>query len=165
MQLECSGRELAEASGLSAATVSRYHSGERKPESAAEREKLVSGIVRLAAMRGIPSLTETAVTEELGRFFSETSLDKEHLRSNLNSLLTTFSISSSDLACSTNYDASYLSRIRNGQRRPSNPDQFISTIASFVLRRCDGSTDRRILAELIGTGIDKTESTDFPLRQ
>ena len=157
VQLECSGRELAEASGLSAATVSRYRSGERKPESAAEREKLVSGIVRLAAMRGIPSLTETAVTEELGRFFSETSLDMEHLRSNLNSLLTTLSISSSDLSRSTNYDASYLSRIRNGQRRPSNPDQFISTIASFVLRRCDGSTDRRILAELIGAGMEEQE--------
>ena len=97
------------------------------------------------------------MTEKLGRFFSETSLDMEHLRSNLNSLLTTFSISSSDLARSTNYDASYLSRIRNGQRRPSNPDQFISTIASFVLRRCDGSTDRRILAELIGAGMEEQE--------
>ena len=30
-RLGCSGRELAEASGLSAATVSRYRSGERSP--------------------------------------------------------------------------------------------------------------------------------------
>ena len=43
-QLGCSGRELAEASGLSPATVSRYRSGERRPESEAERAKLVSGI-------------------------------------------------------------------------------------------------------------------------
>ena len=52
-QLGCSGRELAEASGLSPVTVSRYRSGERRPESEAERAKLVSGIARLAESRGI----------------------------------------------------------------------------------------------------------------
>ena len=156
-QLECSGRELAEASGLSAATVSRYRSGERRPESAAEREKLVFGIVRLAAVRGVPSLTEAAVTEGLGRFFAEDGFDPEHLRSNLNSLLTTFSISSSDLARSTNYDASYLSRIRSGQRRPADPDRFVSAVAGFVLRRCDGPADRRVLTELIGAGTEEQE--------
>ena len=156
-QLECSGRELAEASGLSAATVSRYRSGERRPESAAEREKLVSGIVRLAAVRGVPSLTEAAVTEGLGRFFAEDGFDPEHLRSNLNSLFTTFSISSSDLARSTNYDASYLSRICSGQRRPADPDRFVSAVAGFVLRRCDGPADRRVLTELIGAGTEEQE--------
>lgn len=62
-QLGCSGRELAEASGLSPATVSRYRSGERRPESEAERAKLVSGIARLAESRGVPALTEEAVAE------------------------------------------------------------------------------------------------------
>ena len=114
-QLKCSGRELAEASGLSAATVSRYRSGERKPESDLERAKLIRGIALLAAARGVSSLTEDAVAEGLGRFFAEDSFDMEHLRRNLNSLFSTLSISNSDLARSTNYDASYLSRIRSGE--------------------------------------------------
>ena len=62
-QLNCSGRELAETSGLSPATVSRYRSGEREPKSAAEWDKLISGIVCLAAQRDIPALTEEAVRE------------------------------------------------------------------------------------------------------
>lgn len=74
VQLGCSGRELAEISGLSPATVSRYRSGERKPESEAERAKLISGIVQLAAARGIPALSEENVSATLRPFFPRRAL-------------------------------------------------------------------------------------------
>ena len=149
VQLGCSGRELAEISGLSPATVSRYRSGERKPESEAARAKLISGIVQLAAARGIHALSEENVSAALRPFFPEESVDAEHLRDNLNSLFTTFSISNSELARSTNYDASYLSRIRSGQRHLADPERFVSAVADFVIRRFDSPTERAILAELI----------------
>ena len=152
MQLGCSGRELADASGLSPATISRYRGGERRPESEAERAKLISGIARLAERRGVPALTEEAVAEGFRPFFPEESFDAGHLRAALNTLLTTFSISVSDLARSTNYDASYLSRIRSGQRRPADPERFIAAVAEHVLRRCDAPAERDILAELTGAG-------------
>ena len=148
-QLHCSGKELAEASGLSPATVSRYRGGERKPESEAERAKLISGIVQLAAARGIPALSEENVSASLRPFFSKESIDAEHLRDNLNSLFTTFSISNSELARNINYDASYLSRIRSGQRHLADPERFVSAVADFVIRRFDSPTERAILAELI----------------
>ena len=148
-QLHCSGKELADASGLSPATVSRYRSGERKPESEAERAKLISGIVQLAAARGIPALSEENVSASLRPFFPKESIDAEHLRDNLNSLFTTFSISNSELARNINYDASYLSRIRSGQRHLADPERFVSAVADFVIRRFDSSMERAILAELI----------------
>ena len=135
--------------GLSPATVSRYRSGERKPESEAERAKLIGGIVRLAAARGIPALSQETVSAALCPFFSEEIVDAEHLRDNLNSLFTTFSNSNSELARSTNYDASYLSRIRSGQRRLADPERFVSAVADFVIRRFDSPTEREILVELI----------------
>lgn len=160
-QLCCSGRELAETSGLSPATISRYRSGEREPKSAAEWDKLISGIVCLAAQRDIPALTEEAVREKLERFSPESNFDMERLRCNLNSLLVTFSISVSDLARSINYDASYLSRIRSGQRRPADPERFASAVADFVIHRFDAPTERNILAELIGAKASEQDADAF----
>ena len=158
-RLGCSGRELAQASGLSPATVSRYRSGERRPESEGERAKLIAGIARLAAQRGAADLTEEAVSDAFRPFFPEDGFDGDHLRAALGTLLSTFSISASDLARSTNYDASYLSRIRSGQRRPADPEHFISAVADFVLRRCDAPAERDILAELTGAGDERDEET------
>ena len=62
VQLGCSGRELAEVSGLSPATVSRYRSGERKPESETERAKLIGGIVQLAAAGHTRAVAENRVS-------------------------------------------------------------------------------------------------------
>ena len=158
-RLACSGRDLAEASGLSPATVSRYRSGERRPESEGERAKLIAGIARLGAQRGVPGLTEEAVADAFRPFFPEDDFDAEHLCAALGTLLSTFSISVSDLARSTNYDASFLSRVRSGQRRPADPERFISAVADFVLRRCDAPAERDILAELTGAGDERDEET------
>lgn len=148
-RLGCSGRELAEASGLSEATISRYRSGERKPESRAERDKLAAGLGRLAEQRSIPGLDGASAAEELGRCFQEDRFHAQQFQANFGTLLSALSISVSELARSTNYDASYLSRIRSGQRRPADPDRFLSAVAAFVVRRCEMPAERRILTELL----------------
>ena len=54
-RLGCSGRELAEASGLSPATISRYRGGERRPESEAERvSELLKYEMEHAAQLSVP---------------------------------------------------------------------------------------------------------------
>ena len=47
-QLDCTAKDLANASGLSAAALSRYRTGERMPNQEQMR-KLIDGIVALAA--------------------------------------------------------------------------------------------------------------------
>ena len=156
-ELDCSGRELAQASGLSPATVSRYRSGERTPENQTDRDKLICGLAALARERGLAGPTEEDVGAALAPLFPPAGCDIEQLRVNLNALLSALSLSVSDLARGISYDPSYLSRIRSGQRRPADPDRFVSAVAGFVLRRCDGPADRRVLTELIGAGTEEQE--------
>ena len=48
-ELDCSSKELADSSGLSAATISRYRSGERIPDVESDNLKqLIYGIVKFA---------------------------------------------------------------------------------------------------------------------
>ena len=55
--IHCTGKELAQASSLSATVISRYRTGERKPSIDSEHlQKLVSGIVAIAKQKGIVTL-------------------------------------------------------------------------------------------------------------
>ena len=52
--LDCTAKDLCESSGLSAATISRYRSGERIPEANTENlTNLIKGIVCIAQNKEI----------------------------------------------------------------------------------------------------------------
>ena len=62
-ELDCSSKELADSSGLSAATISRYRSGDRLPQWDSENyNKLIAGLSGLAQEKCISSLTESAIS-------------------------------------------------------------------------------------------------------
>ena len=88
-RLNCTGKELAKASGISAAVISRYRSGTHSPEPGSEQwRKLVDGIASLAEDRGLEDISR----QELDQSFrvclkGESAVDREKFRQNLNELL------------------------------------------------------------------------------
>lgn len=121
----CSARDLAERSGLSTATISRYRSGDRVPEADSRQlENLAKGIAAIAAEKKIREMEEEAVRQALSEQAQGPGIEIEKLRLNFDTLLKTLSVSVSDLARFLSYDPSYLSRIRKGQRKLSDPQKF-----------------------------------------
>ena len=56
--LDCTAKDLSDTSGLSTATISRYKSGDRVPESNSDNfTNLVKGIVEISKNKDIKSLT------------------------------------------------------------------------------------------------------------
>lgn len=148
-QLDCTAKDLANASGLSAAALSRYRTGERMPNQEQMR-KLIGGIVALAADSNPEEINAETVSGALGEFLSDTDFDYEQFTENLNALLKALDISNSDLSRFLNFDPSYLSRIRLGQRRPSDRNSFIEGLCRYVARRKSSANEQAVLAELIG---------------
>ena len=160
-QIDCTSKELAEISGLSAATISRYRSGERIPEAGSEQLcRLVNGIVRIARNKGIIDVTIKSVGDTLLPLTKKSTVDMEKLRVNVDQLLDALSISVSDLARSLNYDASYISRIRKGQRQPADPVEFVTGISRYIVRRCQDTSQKKDIAELIGCKPDDLEKVE-----
>lgn len=153
-QLDCTAKELAAASGLSASVISRYRSGSHSPDPDGEQgQKLAAGIAALAAERGLEKHTKTAVESAFRETLTrEDSFDKDRFRHNLNELLDAFSIGNMELARYLSYDASYLSRIRSGQRTPRDAAAFAQSVGYFVARRCQNEAGRGRLSAL--TGVD-----------
>lgn len=159
--LDCTAKDLCESSGLSAATISRYRSGERIPEANTENLiNLIKGIVCIAQNKEIADVTVESVSAAFSPFVKNSMVDMKQFQINFNTLLTMLSINVSDLSRFLNYDSSYVSRIRNGLRQPANPEEFAQGIADFIVRRYQDDSEKEIIAELIGCTSDKLANHD-----
>lgn len=162
-KINCSLKELAEQSGLSQATVSRYHTGERTPKTGTGHlEALAKGIEQLAEDKHIKEIQKATILADFSKAVNFIDMDMKTLQTNLDSLLKVLPISVSELAKNLNYDASYISRIRNGHRTPADPKKFASELALFITRRYFEHDDKVIFAKLMGCKVSEIEtSTDY----
>lgn len=154
--LDCTAKDLADCSGLSAATISRYRSGERTPETDSDNFiHLVDGIANLAQEKQLEELTAASITDALSALTIHRDIDAAGLCANFGTLLHVLSINISEIARALNYDASYISRIKNGQRQPSRPMEFAAKTAHYIAHRCQSAEDKSIVAELTGCSTEQ----------
>ena len=164
-QLDYTAKDLAEKSGLSAATISRYRSGDRTQEDGSENfARLINGIVSIAESKGIPDISEQSVSDSFSPYVRN-SVDIAHFQKNFHTLLTVVPINISDLARFLNFDPSYISRIRNGQRQPANPTEFARKISAFVARHCQTEEQKAVISSLLHCPMEELSNyTDFQVR-
>lgn len=144
---DCTAKELSEACGLSAATLSRFRSGERTPDQEGLK-LLLQGLCTIAACKG-KQLSPDSLYAQCTDCMDLQRSDPEALRTKINRLLTVLHISSAELAKAISYDPSFLSRIRSGQRAPADPKRFAADVARFVVRRFDGESGRSAVAHML----------------
>ena len=140
--------EYAVTDSTGVATISRYRSGDRVPEADSRQlENLAKGIAAIAAEKKIREMEEEAVRQALSEQAQGPGIEIEKLRLNFDTLLKTLSVSVSDLARFLSYDPSYLSRIRKGQRKLSDPQKFTADAFLKLDAKTEG-TRRSILSSL-----------------
>lgn len=149
--LDCTAKVLSDKSGVSPATLSRYRSGERIPDMDSEAfTALCKAIAGLAAEKGNPEITYEKVAESFISCSDFVSTDREQFRKKFNMIVTALDINLSNLCQYTNYDVSTVFRIRNGTRQPADPEQFASSVASYVSHKHTSDNAVSIISELIG---------------
>lgn len=155
-QLSCTGKDICNLSGISAASFSRYRNGERVPELGTKPfEDLCCALAQISAQKGELQITADSVKKAFVSCDDFVSTDKELLRKNFNTLLSALNVNLTQLCQYTNYDASAVFRIRNGSRKPGDAERFASAVASFVTRTMQMPSEIATVAELIGCDIDE----------
>lgn len=96
-QLQCTASELAEASGLTSASVSRYRSGQRNPD-ADTLKKLCAGIAKIALQKGKTDITYESVTLSLTENQKFIEINAVQFSKQFSDLITTFGINLNELA-------------------------------------------------------------------
>lgn len=148
-ELNCTAKELTDVSGLSASVLSRYRTGSRVPTTDSEQfMQLVQGIATIANERGYSEFTVEKIKKTLEDCLQDATFPYELFQINFNTLLTSLSINVADLSHFLKFDSSYISRIRNGQRRPSNPQDFAQNVSKYIAGHCSES-DKETIAKLV----------------
>ena len=154
-ELNCTAKELTDVSGLSASVLSRYRTGSRVPTTASEQfMQLVHGIATIANERGYSEFTVEKIQKTLEDCLQDATFPYELFQINFDTLLTSLSINVADLSHFLNFDSSYISRIRNGQRRPSNPQDFAQNVSKYIAGHCSES-DKVTIAKLVHCTTDE----------
>ena len=162
--VHCTARQLAKAAGLSPAVISRYRSGEREPGAdSPQLDALCRALESLAVQAGLHSPSRLEARAALSAALASPEPDDGALAENLNALMEALDVSSGEVARALNYDASYISRIRSGSRRPADKPAFADKLCAYLARRCGQPEQVEVLAKL--TGSDADELKDAASRQ
>ncbi len=149
-KLGCTSKELSQASGLSGAVISRYRTGEREPVADGEQlQKLVSGIAVIAKDKCINDFKETDILSSLRCSLNQKNDDYENFVVNYDTLITTLGINMKVLSTATNFDLSYLYRVRSGQRRPNDLNAFCDSFCQFIAVHHNSISDKEKVSVLI----------------
>lgn len=147
--IDCTAKDLCNVSGLSASTISRYRSGERVPEINSEAlERLCAAIIILAEKKEL-DITKKSVIDSFLECDDVSTVDREQLRKNFNTLLSIMNINVSKLCKYINYDSSTIFRIKNGSRQPAEPVKFAEGVANCIAKEIEDDSQIKMLSELL----------------
>lgn len=162
----CTPKQLSTISGVSTAVISRYRNGKRIPTyQSIQLINLAKGLEILAEKNNIPNINQNDILLAFNETLNNSKMDFEQFSKNFNELILLFKINIGEISKTLNFDASYVSRIRTGQRRPSDPIGFTKDISDFIVHRYSSDQNKKIICTLLNCNIDDIQTkNDYQLK-
>lgn len=150
-ELNCSSKKLSTKSGLSESVISRYRSGERTPLMKSEQlNKLTTALFNIAQENEQNQYSLDKIQKDFNTTLANNNFNFTTFSNNLNTLINTLNININEMAKYIVFDASHISRIKNGKAKPSNPIEFSKKICSYIFARYKSAEDIYNLQTIIG---------------
>lgn len=158
-KLDCSINDLSEASGLSASVISRYKSGVRVPSFPSEQfDNLCEGLALIASQKNMADVNPDTITQSFVTILASKNKDYEVFIQNYNYLIDTLSINIKDLSQYTNFDVSYMYRIKSGKRKPNDLASFSYKLSRYVATHYQGVENIKKLSHMMKAEISPEET-------
>lgn len=146
--IKCTSKELAQKSNLSESIISRYRNASRIPNI--ETLKVLSSTLSELSNN---KYKKKDIFNEFNNVLNNSELNFDIIKNNLNILIDTFNISAKELSNYLNYDASYLSKIKTGNRIPSNKHEFINSLSNFIYKKYNNDKNYSTLKKFLNNDI------------
>ena len=138
-----------------------YRNGERTPSvNGTQLTKLANGLYQICKLKKI-NLSYEKIYSELTNTINGIPIDSTNLSKNFNDIVNTLNINIADLSRFISYDASFISKIRTGNRAPSKPQEFIDAVCNYVATKYKSEENKKLMAILLNTELAniKTDSS------
>lgn len=153
-QFDCSSQDLVTASGLSSSVISRYRNGDRTPNVKSNQlEQLTVGLYKICCDKNIKK-EQSEIYNTLANSLNDILISSEQLSKNFNEIISALNISVADLARSICYDASFLSKIRAVNRKPSKSKDFVEAVCAFVVSKYSSQSNKQTISLLIDCNVE-----------
>jgi len=161
--LNCTGKELAELSNISSSVISRYKTGERVPSpDSTIVASLARAISTIASSKQLDGMSEPEIMARFTDALLINYINYEDFVQKFNLLYSELNLSMKSIALYTNYDISFLYRIKSGERRVSDLCTFSDKIAEYLVHEFSDSENKEKIAALIGKNLHGlTTSSDY----
>ena len=153
-KINCNSKDICEISGISPTVISRYLNNKRTPKIDSENfDKIAHSLYQLSS-KNKKELSEESIRKTLISSINPNNISFSDFIDNLNVLQAELHVSTVDIAKAINFDASFLSRIKNKQRNPSNIENFIKLIEDYFIYNCQNADKKQILSSLFECSIE-----------
>lgn len=156
--LNISPKELSQISKLSPTIISRYLNGKRTPRIQSDYfNKIVNSLYEIAKSKNI-NLGENTIAETLKKSISSSNINFDVFVNNFNTLLIELKINIADIAKYTGYDTSFISRIKNKTRKPSDFDNFVDNICDFIVNTYQDNNSKQKVSNILNCDINNFDN-------
>ena len=161
--LGCTGKEVSELSGISSSVISRYKSGEREPAPNSETLiALAKALSTIANSKHMEDMSEEIIMSHFIDTLLSDTVDYTNFINNFNILFKELNLSMKNISSYTNYDTSFLYRIKSGERKISDPIVFSNRLASYLVDEFSSHKDKENVAGLIGVTYQEiSDASDY----
>lgn len=166
-QLDCTAKELSERSGISASVISRYRSGEREPQPDSDTlATLASVLAAIASERDASQFedgndfTEDFILSTLrDALLSKTRTYAAFLQ-RFNLLYDKLHLNMKELSSFTNFDTSFLYRMKSGERKLSDIPSFCDKVARYLVTAFSDKESKEQVSSLLDITPDEIADSD-----
>ncbi len=160
--LNCSISDISKKSGLSYTLINRYINNKRTPKKDSKYLiKLADAIYNISLEKNI-NLSKNNILKDFTNAINSNneSIDYNLFIDNFKILQQELSITTRDMSKAVGYDSSFISRMKNKERKPADFDNFVNKLITYIISLCQNEQKRTILLDTLNCSKEDFENNN-----
>ena len=152
--------DLCDKSGLSYALINRYLNNIRKPkEDSKYFNAVVDGIYHIS-LKNNSNLTREKIFYTLKESLASDvfKIDYNLFIDNFNTLQEELNLTTVEISNAVGYDSSFISRMKNKERKPADLEVFIDKLRNYIISLCQNENTKSILAHILNSSVKEIDN-------